>query len=817
MATFLQDILYSVRLIARSPGFAMIAILTLALGIGVNTAVFSVVNGVLLNPLPYRHPNQLVAVYAKNKTFDRSSISYPNFLDWVRGQHCFSALAAFRGDDYNLTGMGEPQRVSAEMVSASFFPLLGINPVVGRQFSSEEDQVGTRPVALISGGFWKREFGSSPDAVGKTLDLNGVGYTIIGVLPASFRYENWNFQDNPDIFVPIGQWSDSTFRRRDVGMGMDAVGRLKPGVTLQQAQADMDGVAQHLAKEFPDVDRGSGASVFSLRQDIVGRVRPFLLMLLAAVAFVLLIACVNVANLLLARSTARTREFAIRAALGASQRRVIRQLLTESLVLACLGGACGLLLAIWGTQAALSVLPEALPRSQSVHVDGRVLLFTFAASALAGILFGLAPAIKTSRRDLHETLKEGGRGSSGARHRLQRLFVVLEMALALVLLIGAGLMIRSLANLWDVNPGFNPYNLVTFGFSYPTTLGGTPDTIRVSMLQIESAVENAPGVVSASLIAGAVPMTGDSDMTLWLDNEPKPASMSQMKIALFYPVQADYLKTMGIPLIRGRFINVHDNEHSPFIIVIDEDFAKQYFPGQDPIGRRVNFGFINNSGQIVGIVGHVKQWGLDEGAKPLIGPQLYFPIAQVPDQFFTLLAHGGQFVVRTQGSPDADMKTIRAAMHTINSQIVVYEVRTLNSIISRSLAERRFSMILMGVFAALALVLSCVGIYGVISYVVGQRTHEIGLRMALGAGPDQVLRLILGQAAKMAFIGVAAGFAGSFALTRLVSKMLFGVSAYDPLTFAAVASLLIAVALAACFFPARRAMRVDPVDALRYE
>jgi predicted permease len=817
MQTLLQDIRYGIRLIAKSPGFAAIAILTLALGIGANTAIFSVVNGVLLNPLPYAQPDRLVAVYAKNRHFDHSSISYPNFMDWVRDQHSFSALAAYRGDDYNLTGMGEAQRVSAEMVSASFFPLLGINPVIGRQFRPEEDQIGAQPVVLISGGLWKRDFGSSPSALGKTLDLNGVGHTIVGVIPASFHYQSFNFQNNTDVFVPIGQWSDATFRRRDTGMGMDAVGRLRPGVTLRQAQQDMNAVSRHLAQEYPDVDRGTGVALYSLKQDIVGRIRPFLLVLLAAVAFVLLIACVNVANLLLARSTARTREFAVRAALGASQQRVIRQLLTESLVLALLGGVCGLLLAMWGTQAALRVLPEALPRAQSVHIDTRVLLFTLAASVFAGVLFGLAPAIKTARGNLHETLKEGGRGASGARHRLQGLFVVVEMALALVLLIGAGLMIRSLANLWDVSPGFNPRNLVTFGFSYPITLGGTPDAIRASMRQVESAVEHAPGVVSASLIAGSVPMMGDSDMTLWLDNEPKPASMSQMKVALFYPVQPDYLKTMGIPLIRGRFINAQDNEHAPFVIVIDQDFARQYFPGQDPIGRRVNFAFIKNSGLIIGIVGHVKQWGLDEGAKPLIGPQLYFPIAQVPDQFFTLMAHGGQFVVRTQNSPGAEMKTIRTALRSVNSEIVVYEVHTLHSVISRSLAARRFSMILLGIFASLALLLSCIGIYGVVSYLVGQRTHEIGVRMALGAQPAHVLRLILMQGAKMALIGIAVGLAGSFALTRLMSKMLFGVGAYDPLTFAGVALLLIGVALAACYVPARRAMRVDPMTALRYE
>ena len=817
METLLQDIRYGIRLIVKSPGFAAIAILTLALGIGANTAVFSVVNGVLLNPLPYAQPDRLVAVYAKNKEFDHSSISYPNFLDWVRDQRSFSSLAAFRSDDYNLIGVGQPQRVSAEMISASFFSVLGIKPVAGRLFRPEEDQVGAQPVTILSGGFWKREFGSSPSAVGKTLDLNGVGYTVVGVIPAGFRYQSGNFQDHPDVFILIGQWNDSTFRRRDAGMGMDAVARLQPGVTLQQAQADMNAVAQHLSQAFPAADRDSSVALYPLKQDVVGRIRPFLLVLLAAVAFVLLIACVNVANLLLARSSARSREFAIRAALGATPQRVIRQLLTESLVLSFLGGAFGLLLAAWGTQLAIKALPEALPRSESVHVDWRVLLFTFAITMLAGIFFGLAPAIKTSRGDLHETLKEGGRGASGMRHRLQGLLVVVEMSLALVLLIGAGLMIRSLANLWDVNPGFNPRHLVTFGFSYPTTLGGTPDAIRASMLHVETAVENAPGVIAASLNGGGVPMMGDSELALWLDNEPKPATMSQMKTALFYAVQPDYLKAMGIPLIRGRFINAQDNEHSPFVIDIDEDFAKQYFPGQDPIGRRINIGIINKSGQIVGIVGHVKQWGLDESSGPPIHAEFYFPISQVPDQFLPLMARGGEFVTRTQGSPDAEMKTIRDALRSVNSQIVVFEVHTMDNIISRSLADRQFSMILLGVFAALALLLSCIGIYGVISYLAGQRTHEIGVRMALGAQPSDVMRLILVQAAKMALIGVAVGLAGSLALTRLMSKMLFGVSAYDPLTFVAVASLLIVVALAACYLPARRAMRVDPMIALRYE
>jgi predicted permease len=815
METLLADLRYGLRTLAKSPAFASIAILTLALGIGANTALFSVVNAVLLNPLPYHEPDRLVAVYSRTREFSQSSISYPNFLDWVRTQNVFSSLAAFREADYNLTGLGQPERVSAEMVSAAFFPTLGINPIAGRLFRPEDDRIGAQPVALLSGGFWKRKFASSPNVLGTTLTLDGVSYTVVGIIPAGFSYHGGNFHPS-DVFVPIGQWNDPTFRDRRAAMGMDAVARLKPGVSLQQAQAAMDSIARSLAETYPDANKGAGISLIPLKQDFTGDVRPFLLVLLAAVGFVLLIACVNVANLLLARSTGRTREFAVRAALGAGRARLIRQLLTESLVLSCAGGGLGLLLASWGTHAAIGFMPDALPRAESIQIDSHVLLFTLAASLLAGILFGLAPALSASRAQLHSTLQEGGRGSSGARRRLQGLFVAVEMALALVLLTGAGLMIRSLANLWSVNPGFNPSHVLTFSVSIPTPKDATPASIRATLRRLQDTVAAVPGIQAASLNGGSIPMTGDSELPFWIEGQPKPANTAEMKVALFYVVEPDYLKAMRIPLLQGRFLSPSGSEHSPLSIVVDEQFAHLYFPNQNPIGKHIHLAIFEGLAEIVGIAGHVKQWGLDENSHSPIQAQFYLSIAQVPDQFMPLFRNGG-FVVRTAAAPENSLAPIRHALTALDPNIVVYETQTMEKIIAGSLAARRFSMILLGIFAALALALACIGVYGVISYLAGQRTHEIGLRMALGAKRADVLRLVLGHSAKMALLGIALGLAASLSLTHLMAKLLYGVSAYDPLTFLAVAALLILVALAASYLPARRATRVDPMIALRYE
>ncbi len=812
---FAKDIRYAFRTMAKSPGFTVAAVLTLALGIGANTAIFSVVNGVLLNPLRYAEPDRLIALYSRTPNYDFASISYPNFLDWVRDNHPFSALAAYRPDDFNLTGMGEPERMAGVKVSASFFPLLGVQPVVGRALLPEEDQIGARPVAVISEGLWKRKFGASLDVLGQSLTLNDVAYTIVGVIPADFHYTGINFQPS-DVYTPIGQWNDPTFRDRHAGMGTFAVGRLKPGVTFEQAKADMDALGRHLAEQYPEADKDTGITLVPLKQAVVGDIRPTLLVLMAAVGFVLLIACVNVANLSLARSTARTHEFAIRAALGANRGRVVRQLLTESLLLALAGGGLGLLVASWGMRAALHVLPEALPRAEEVQLDGRVLLFTLAAAVLAGILFGLVPALKTSRADLQETLKEGGRGLSGSRHRAQRVFVVVEVALALVLLAGAGLMIRSLAKLWRIDPGFDPHNVLTFYMSFPSRTD-SPEVVRATWRQLYDSLSAVPGIQAASLDASAVPMASESDLPFWLERQPKPSTQAEMKLTLFYIVQPDYLNVMKIPLKRGRFLSPHDDEHSPIVVVIDERFARDYFGGQDPIGKRVNFGILNVTAEIVGVVGHVKQFGLDEGPAPGLEAQCYFPIVQFPDQFIPLLARRAVVVARTAGSPLAQLGSIRHALVQVNPRLVMYETKAMDGIVADSLAVRRFSMLLLGTFAALALVMSCVGIYGVIAYMASQRTQEIGIRMALGAERRDVLRMVLGEGAKMALVGVAIGLAAAFGLTRLMANMLFGVSAHDPLSFAGVAGLLILVALAACYTPARRAAKVDPVVALRNE
>jgi predicted permease len=813
MNALLQDIRYGIRNLLKTPGFTAIAILTLALGIGANSALFSVVNGVLLNPLPYPEPDKIISVYGKTSDFGRGSVTYLNFLDWQKNNHSFSVIAARRNQDLILTGVGEDEQLRGVMISADFFKVMGVEPIAGRTFTPEEDKVGAAPVALIGAGLWARKFGSAPDIIGKPITLTGKSYVVVGVIPATFSL----YEHPSEVYVPIGQWNDPTFRDRKISFGAHAFGRLKPGVTFQQAQADMDVVARNLEAAYPDADKGSGIALVPLKQDMTGDIQPILLVLLSAVGFVLLIACANVANLLLARSTGRTREFAIRSALGAGRSRVVRQLLTESVLLAIAGGGLGLLIAYSGTKAVLKTLPQALPRAHEIGLDFRVVLFTLGISLLVGALFGLAPALKLSRTGVAETLKEGGRGSSGARHKTQSTFVAIELALALVLLVGAGLMIRSLTALWNVKPGFDPHNVLTFSTTLPPGLEQNPSGLRSALRQVHGVLNAIPGIQAISLQGGSLPMQGDSELPFWKEGQAKPASQHDMDVALFYLIEPDYLKAMGTPLLRGRFFTEQENEHSPAVVVIDEIFARKYFPNEDPIGKRINLGIIGSQPEIVGIAGHVKHWGLDSDATASIQAQIYLPIMQMPDKLMPLVARGIGFVARTQGSPGDVVPAIRTAVAKMNGNQVIYSVQTMDEIVADSLADRRFSMILLGVFAALALVLSSIGIYGVISYLVGQRTHEIGIRMALGAQRGDVLKLVLGQGMRMALVGVGIGLAAAIALTRLMSKMLFSVSATDPITLIGVSVLLTLVALLACYIPARRAMRTDPIIALRYE
>jgi len=817
METLFQDLRYGLRTLLKSPGFTAIAVATLALGIGANTALFSVINGVLLSPLPFPQPDQLVTLHENKPNFEGGSVSYPNFRDWQKDNRTFSSVALARTYGFSLTGIGEAEQVSAEFISSDFFSVLGVTPMIGRTFTQDEERIGAGPVALISEGLWRRKFSAAPDILGKNITLDARDYTIVGVISAGFHLAIPGFQDS-QVYAPIGQLNNPLLLKRGAGLGFHGIGRLKPGVTMEQARADMDGVTGSLAEAFPDADKGITAKLTPLKQQMIGGVRPLLLVLLAAVGFVLLIACVNVANLLLARATSRTREFAVRAALGASQGRVVRQLLTESILLALVGGGLGLLLAAWGTRAALGVLPSALPRAEQVGLDAHVLLFTVGISLLVGILFGLTPALKTAQPDLHETLKQGGRGSSGTRHRIQGAFVVSEMALAVVLLIGAGLTFRSLAKLWSVDPGFNPHNVLTFGLSLPPSLmHAKPDAIRAAFREFDDQLASVPGIHAVSQSWGALPFSGDDEQLFWLEGQPKPANENDMNWGIDYIVEPGYLKAMGIPLLRGRFFTAHDDEHSPSVVVVDEVFARKYFPNQDPIGKRINLATSNRLAEIVGVVGHVKQWGLVGDDQQSLRSDLYLPCMQMPDDFIAMTPSGSTMVVRSEGNSFGLLDSIRHINAQISNQQAIFGAQTMDSLISDSIASRRFSMILLIVFAVVALVLASVGIYGVISYVVGQRTNEIGIRMAMGARQRDILLLILGRGGKLAALGVALGLAAAFGLTRLMSTLLYGVGATDPPTFAGVAVLLTIVALAACYIPARRAAKVDPLVALRYE
>jgi predicted permease len=828
MTGLAQDIRYALRQLRKSPSFTAVTVLTLALGIGANTAIFSVVNGVLLNPLPFHDASRIVSMFEATPNFPQGSISYPNFLDWQRDNRCFEAMAAYRSTDGSITGVGQPENVRAQRVSANFFSILGVNPILGRNFTSEEDRRGASPTALISEGLWKRKFASDRNVIGQRLIVAGQPRTIIGVIPASFRLHVFNFR-TADVYEAVGEETDATFYLRDSYRGMDAIGLLKPGVTLAQARDDMKRVNASLADAYPNVDGNIKANIISLKDNIVGDMRPALLVLLGAVGFVLLIACVNVANLLLARSTGRQREFSVRAALGAGQIRILRQLLTESVLLSALGGGLGLILARWGTAAALVAVPETVPRAEEIGLDFPVLLFTILVSLLTGIMFGLLPAIRMSGTDISGRLKDSGRAISGYRSRMQSALVMGEMAMAMVLLVGAGLMCRTLVQLWRVDPGFDPRNVTYFEVTpAPSLVNQPPDAILAALRQISATLRSVPGVEAVSLHAGAVPMDSDNERGFLLEGQEPPTQRTKnIQQTLEYTVEPEYLKTMRIPLLRGRFLSDEDNENAARVVVIDASFAQQYFAGQDPIGKQIRiFEFGSKPNQrvlvplvVVGVVGHVNQWGLAEDASHPLQAQMYRSIMQNGTVYSKGLAQGFDVFVRSKTplAREAFFESIRQKLLASNRDMIVYDNESEEEVVADSIASQRFSLTLLGAFAGMALLLAGIGIYGVLSYLVGQRTREIGVRMALGAQRLDVLRMVLQDGVRMTLTGAAIGIVAALGLTRLMGSMLFGVKPTDPITFGLVAVVLCGIALLASYVPARRAAKVDPMVALRYE
>ena len=809
MNTLFQDLRFGFRMLAKSPGFTAVAVLTLALGIGANTAIFSVVNAVLLRPLPFPHPEQLVSVEYFNTAakIPQESVSYPDFFDWRSQNQVFSHLASYRDNDYTLTGAGEPVHLGGAVVSSGFFATLQVRPALGRGFLREEEEKG-RHVVVLSDALWRTRFSADPQIVGRSVTLNNKSYTVVGVAPAGFNF--------PIATAPVQLWTsiadDSDLLSQRGNHFLLVVGRLKPGMTVAQAQADMAHINGNLSKAYEASNlRFSGAVIEPELQHLVGDVQPALLILFGAVGCVLLIACANVANLLLARAMSRQREIAIRSALGAGRLRVIRQLLTESIVLALLGGACGLVFALWGTGALVRLVPQDVPRMSQIGMDGHVFLFTFLAAVITGILFGLAPALQSSKTNLVDALKEGGRGLSGGllHHRLRGALVVGEMALALTLLMGAGLMIQSFTRLRNVNPGFNPHHVLTFTFDLPETQYST-DQQKIFYHQALDRFNAIPGVVSAAA-ALPLPISGHR-FNISFKIEGRPVANGNEPSEEVRIVSPGYFKTMGIPLLEGREFAATDTPTSPDVVIINQAFAARYFPNEDPIGKRMIPGVSDTNvpqepaREIVGVVGNVKTVALNRGVKP----EYFLPYPQA-------LIGSMNIVLRTQGAPESVLDAARETIHSMDSTLPLYRVQTMDQYLGASVAQLRISMALLSIFAGLALALAAVGIYGVMSHLVTQRTHEVGIRMALGAQRDDVLRLVLGQGIKLALTGVITGIFAAWGLTRLLAAMLYGISAQDPLTFGVIAVLLALVALAACYIPAWRATKVDPLVALRYE
>lgn len=801
METLWQDLRYSARLLLKHPGFTLIAVLTLALGIGANTAIFSIVNAVLLRPFPYQAPEQLVTL---GEFVPRGSVSYPNFVDWRAQSTAFESVSALRANEsYNFTGAGEPERLQGRLVSAGFFSMLGIQPLLGRDFVAEDDHPGANPTVVLSYSFWSRRFGNDPNIVGKQINLNNRSHTVIGVAPQNFQY------GLDEISIPIGL-SAERFKARGSDPGIGVVARLKPNVSLQQAQTETEIVYARMEQQYPDTNTGRRGYLLSLHETLVGNVRQPLLILLGAVGLVLLIACANVASLLLVRASTRTREMSVRVALGANRSRIIRQLLTESFLLALVGTVLGTLLAHWGTSFIANQLPAGIPRLAEASVDLRVLAFTLAVSLLTGLLFGLAPALQASRLNLTEALKEGDRSSAGGRQRLRSLLVVSEVALTLMLLVGAGLLIQSFRRVLEVDPGFDSQNLLTMQVSV-----NNPDGNQVAAFfnQLQENVRKLPGVRSVA-ISNGLPLVTANHPTFFIEGRPLPEKGKEPG-AIRYTVSADYFQTMGIELLKGRGFTAYDTTTTPLVVVIDEALAR-HFQNEDPIGKRISQ---SSSGapafEIVGVVRHVEQYNLE--AQAIQTPQFYLNINQIPVDLLPGFTRRINLLTRTDVEPLSLTPAVRGQISALNKDQPVFNVRTMDEIVAQSIAPRRFSMLLLAVFAVVALALASIGIYGMMSYSVAQRTREIGLRMTLGAQRGNVLRLVIGHGMKLALAGVALGLIAALALTRTMKNLLFGVSATDPLTFVAIALLLALVALLACWVPARRATKVDPMVALRYE
>jgi predicted permease len=809
----LKELSYAARSLLKHPAFSAIAVLTLALGIGANTAIFSVVNATLLRPLPFKDPERVVMLWGylakMAQVSDKLPNSSGNFVNLKDQTKSFESFAAFRSWTWHLTSGGEPELLRGARVSADFFPAIGVTAILGRSFSAEEELPNRAPVAVISHGLWQRHFGGDANVIGKTVTLTGESVIVIGVMPKGFQFPGGanmipglQFALQNDVWMPLAFTNED--KQQHGNLNLAVIGRLKPGVTPLQAETELRALQKNLPLGTVDYT----LNVLPLHQQMVGKIRKLLLVLLATVAFVLLIACANIANLLLARATSRQKELAIRAALGAGRLRLIRQLLIESLLLSLTGGALGLLLAVWGNSLLVSLIPEDVPRIHDVSVDARILFFTLFVSIATGVVFGLIPALQTSRVDLNRSLKEGLRGTTAGLHqnRLRGLLVVSEVAMALVLLVSAALLLKSFVRLLEVKPGFNPNKVLTMEVELPYLPPSryVKDEEKTAFFQqLIDRIEALPGVTSAAAVV-SLPLSGAFESTDLILEGQESVPDVQRPEADYTAVTPNYFVTMQIPLLKGRQFTKQDNKDSTGVIIINDILAQRCWPNEDPIGKRFTVGFEKTPRQIVGVVGSIKQTTLAAESRPA----MYMPNLQAPNGGMTVL-------VRTVGDPVIVASAVRAEARAIDKDVPVTHIQTMDQVFGASVAQPRFSMLVVGLFALLALVLSMVGIYGVMSYSVSRRAHEIGVRMALGAGATQVLALVLREGMLLALTGIAIGSLGAFALTRLMTSLLFEVSAKDPVAFAAVAALLAAVAFIACYIPARRATRVDPLVALR--